>query len=278
MVGKAAGEARQIEVDPERIGRWLNGFADRHGEIRTRLKVLTPAARSLPAVAWPSAQSAVTLSAADGATCVLEPFLAGVTSPVPGASGEGGAVGASDDMEVGPTEVALLAGWVTPPTNVALILVRRGGYAVGAGQGLELVGHKVGTRYVQSRTAAGGWSQHRFARRRDNQADALVVSVVEHARRVVLASPADALVVGGDKALVREVLADPRLAKLVSLPRRELFDLPDPRLAVLKQALRRGRAVRITLTEPRSTEPRSTEPRSTEPRSTEPRSTEPRST
>jgi hypothetical protein len=108
---------------------------------------------------------------------------------------------------------------------------------------------------VQSRTAAGGWSQHRFARRRDNQADALVLSVVEHARRVVLSSPAEALVVGGDKALVRDVLSDPRLAKLASLPRRELFDLPDPRLVVLKQALRRGRAVRITLTEPEPTAP-----------------------
>jgi len=134
---------------------------------------------------------------------------------------------------------------------IALILVRRGGYAVGLGQGAELISHKVGTRYVQSRTAAGGWSQHRFARRRDNQADALVVSVIEHARRVVLATPTGALVVGGDKSLVRDVLADPRLASTVArLPRRELFDLPDPRLVVLRQALRRGRAVRILLSEP----------------------------
>lgn len=204
MVAQAASGARHIEVDPERVVKWVNGFAERHGRISGRLKVLT---------------------AADGATAVLEPFAA---------SGS-------------PRE---LIDWVAPPLRIALILVRRGGYAVGLGLGPELVAHKVGTRYVQSRTAAGGWSQHRFARRRDNQADALVVSVVEHARRVVLASPADALVVGGDKALVRDVLSDPRLAKLVALPRRELYDLPDPRLVVLKQALRRGRAVRITLTEP----------------------------
>jgi peptide subunit release factor 1 (eRF1) len=140
-----------------------------------------------------------------------------------------------------------------PPEAIALVLVRRGGYAVGLGQGAELISHKVGTRYVQSRTAAGGWSQHRFARRRDNQADALVVSVIEHARRVVLAAPSGALVVGGDRSLVRDVLADPRLARLVKLPRRELFDLPDPTLVVLKQALRRGRAVRITLCEPEGT-------------------------
>ena len=175
----------------------------------------------------------MSLSAADGAVAVLESFA---PKPVAGPGGLDGLDG--------------LAAWATPPEAIALILVRRGGYAVGLGRGPELVSHKVGTRYVQSRTAAGGWSQHRFARRRDNQADALVVSVIEHARRIVLASPTGALVVGGDKALVRDVLADPRLARLVSLPRRELFDLPDPRLVVLRQALRRGRAVRVQLSEP----------------------------
>lgn len=44
--------------------------------------------------------------------------------------------------------------------------------------------------------------------------------------------------------------ATPRLAHLAALPRRELYDLPDPRLAVLRDALRRGRAVWIDLDEP----------------------------
>jgi Actinobacteria/chloroflexi VLRF1 release factor len=204
---------RRIEVDPERIVLWVNGFAGRHG-----------------ALAWSSTETSVALSAADGAAAVLEPF-------VPGAPKRPGAV---DE----------LVGWAAPPNRLALILVRRGGYAVGLGREADLIAHKVGTRYVQSRTAAGGWSQHRFARRRDNQADALVGSVIEHTRRIVLASPTDALVVGGDKALVRDVLVDARLARIAGLPRRELFDLPDPKLVVLRQALRRGRAVRITLTEP----------------------------
>jgi Actinobacteria/chloroflexi VLRF1 release factor len=208
-----AAPARRIEVDPERIVAWVNGFADRHG-------VLT----------WSSAQGSVALSAADGATVVLEPFVAAGLR--------------------GPSGLEGLVGWAMPPRRLALILVRRGGYAVGMGRASELVAHKVGTRYVQSRTAAGGWSQQRFARRRQNQADALVGSVIEHTRRVVLASPTDALVVGGDKALVRAVLADPRLARLVGLPRRELFDLPDPKLVVLTQALLRARAVRIVLADP----------------------------
>ncbi len=146
---------------------------------------------------------------------------------------------------------------------LGLVLVRRGGYAVGLALGGVLGATKVGTRYVQSRTAAGGWSQHRFARRRGNQADALALAVAEHAVRVLLGgdeSPrtgADGiphgLVVGGDKALVAQVLAQPSLRALSGLPRRELYDLPDPRRAVLDAALRRGLAVRVTLTHPETT-------------------------
>ena len=67
---------------------------------------------------------------------------------------------------------------------------------------------------------------------------------------MVLPSAPEQLVVGGDRTLVEKVLADPRLAGLARLPVRELYDLPDPRLSVLRQALRRGRAVRIRLVEP----------------------------
>ena len=52
-------------------------------------------------------------------------------------------------------------------------------------RGGRLTAHKVGTRYVQSRTAAGGWSQQRFARRRANQADGLVGAAAEHAVRLL---------------------------------------------------------------------------------------------
>ncbi|WP_392542032.1 acVLRF1 family peptidyl-tRNA hydrolase [Oryzobacter telluris] len=132
---------------------------------------------------------------------------------------------------------------------VALLLVRRGGYAVGVGNGARLVTHKVGTRYVQSRTAAGGWSQQRFARRRANQADELVGAVTEHAVRLLVGSQARGLVVGGDRTLVTAVLEDARLAGLRDLPRREVLDLPDPRLDVLTRALERGRAVHVTIEE-----------------------------
>jgi hypothetical protein len=143
---------------------------------------------------------------------------------------------------------------------VGVVLVRRGGYAVGLARDGRFLTSKVGTRHVQSRTAAGGWSQQRFARRRGNQADALADAVVGHALRLLLggnASPGPAaadrpngLVIGGDRALVGQVLADSRLRALADLPRRELYDLPDPKRGVLDRALERGRAVRIHLTEP----------------------------
>ena len=95
---------------------------------------------------------------------------------------------------------------------LAVLLLRRGGYAVALAAEDGLLAHKVGSRHVQSRTAAGGWSQQRFARRRGNQADALVGAVQDHFVRILDGQPAPmALLVGGDKALAAEVLADPRL-------------------------------------------------------------------
>lgn len=147
---------------------------------------------------------------------------------------------------------------------LGVILVRRGGYAVGRVRAGRLVLHKVGTRYVQSRTSAGGWSQQRYARRRDNQADELVGAVADHAARILvdLAAPIDetgelpaggalppgpGLIVGGDRELVASVLSDRRLVALRELPRRGLYDLPDPNRAVLETAIKRGTSVRVYL-------------------------------
>lgn len=210
MSSPSSSDARRIEVDPARIARWVAGFGQRHGD-----------------PTWTVGAGSLTLDAPDGAQAVLEPW------PAPGP----GRVGDPD----------ALTAWAEPPQPLALVLVRRGGYAVGLAEGERLVAHKAGTRYVQSRTAAGGWSQQRYARRRGNQADALAAAVADHVVRLVLPGAPAALVVGGDRSLVRDVLADPRLATLGALPGRELWDLPDPRHAVLEQALRRGRAVRVAL-------------------------------
>jgi hypothetical protein len=135
------------------------------------------------------------------------------------------------------------------PSPFAVLLIRRGGYAVAVADAGRLLVHKVGSRHVQSRTAAGGWSQQRFARRRGNQADALVAAVTEHLVRIreEAGGSVRGAALGGDRALSAQVLDDPRLADLHGLPTREYPGIPDPRRSVLEDVVRRacGYEIRI---------------------------------
>lgn len=204
----------------------MSGFAARHG---------------LPEPT--TAGEAVVLSAPDGAIATLRAWRPAAQAGLPAST-------SSDAIEPGVLGESLAA-WAAPPPRLALLLVRRGGYAVGLADGDQLVAHHCGTRYVQGRTRKGGWSQQRYARRRGHQADALVVKVADQAARVLLAGvPAEGLVLGGDRRLAAAVLDDPRLSRLAALPRRGCYDLPDPRLTVLEQAVRRGRALRVEVSQP----------------------------
>ncbi|MET8529608.1 acVLRF1 family peptidyl-tRNA hydrolase [Micromonospora sp. NPDC005172] len=209
----AAGGGRWVEVDPARVARWVEGFADRHGPHTTTVQGY-----------------GLLLTAADGAT-------AEVYAP-PGAP-------ARDDV------VGFVASAVAP-RRIGLLLARKGAVAIGVAQGADLVVSKVDTRYVQGRTAAGGWSQHRFARRRDNQAKAALGDAADLAVRLLLPEVAKlaALVCGGDRRAVDTVLADRRLAPLVPLRAERLLDVPEPRHAVLVAAVGAARAVRIRLRDP----------------------------
>ncbi len=205
---------RLIEIDASRLTRWVAGFGERHGAVLVSREA-----------------DGVHLVAADGAVAVLEPPF-GSVDPAAG-----------DPVH----DVGRLA---ATSRRAALLLVRRGGYAVGLSEGAELTAHKVGTRYVQGRTAAGGWSQQRFARRRAGQAAGLVGAAVEVANGMWSGNRPQVLVVGGDRRLVEEALSDPRLASVAALPRSPLLDVRDPRLDVLTDAVRRSLCVRVRLTEP----------------------------
>lgn len=178
-----------MAVAPGRLARWLDGFAERHGETSYD-------------------GTSATFTAADGAVAAVE-------VPFPPLAGD-------------------LLEHVLRPRVVGVLLVRRGGHAAGVFEDRRLVSSKVGSRHVQGRTAAGGWSQQRFARRRDNQADAAVQAAADVAARVLLERPLDGLVVGGDRSSVDAVLADRRLLPLRPLVTGRLLDVPDPRLAVLQ--------------------------------------------
>lgn len=227
-------EVRRVEVPPDRLPGWVERFAASHGDVAWSVASADPEARPDR-----SARPAVWFGqATDGSWARLE----GWADADPAATGP---------LSRGESE----PWWRSPPGPLLLLLVRRGGYAVSvATPGGELVAHKVGTRRVQGRTAAGGWSQQRFARRRANQADELVGAAVGHAARILgegqsaLGTPVGALVVGGDPKLVDQALTDLAtgpLSRLHGIPRRELRDLPDPRRAVLDDAVRRAVAVRV---------------------------------
>jgi hypothetical protein len=212
----AAGGGRVLGVPPERLTRWLDGVASRHGPF-TDVRV--------------DDGGVVHVSCADTTTLSLAaPF--GWTPGTPPLAAFGAAA-----------EVARRA---------AVLLVRRGRWAVGVFAGADLVVSKVDSRQVQGRTAAGGWSQQRFARRRGNQTDAVLTATADTAARVLLphAATLDALATGGDRGLVADVLGDPRLRALAELPRLGPLDVGEPTKAVLLQTPGQFRAVRVHIVEP----------------------------
>jgi hypothetical protein len=203
---------RLVRVSPERLRRWIEGFAERHGAFEARLS-----------------SDEVTLAAADGARALIAvPFLPWTPAGEP---------------------VDALVAHVTRERRVGALLVRKGGYAVGYFAGVRLLASKVDSTYVQGRTKAGGWSQQRYARRRDNQSAKAYAETADVAARLLAphAADLDAVVGGGDKAAVTAVLADPRLAALRSLLQPRVHAVPDPRLRVLEAFPEQFRAVDITL-------------------------------
>jgi peptide subunit release factor 1 (eRF1) len=136
--------------------------------------------------------------------------------------------------------------------RVGVLLVRLGGYAAGVFEGRDLLSSKVGSRQVHGRSAAGGQSQQRFARRREGQARIALGAAADNAVRILVPEAAvlDAVVLGGDRSAVDEVLTDRRLEPLLPLVTGRLLDVPDPRLKVLQTTPDLFRAVRISLVEP----------------------------
>jgi hypothetical protein len=207
---------RVVEVSPARLTGWVERYAATHAAI-TALAV----------------DGGVRLETATGASAELMPL----TAYQPDTDLD------DDALLTG------LAGHAATSLTVGLVLVRRGGYAMGVAVDGRLLASKVGTRYVQSRTAAGGWSQQRFARRRDGQARDLLAAAAEAWRGLDQAARqgVSVLVTGGDRAMCERLLADPRLP---SLPASRHLGLPDPRQAVLVEAAERVRALVVTIREP----------------------------
>lgn len=203
---------RTVLVPTSRLERWVLNFTERHGQ-----------------TAFAVVDGALAGSGHDGATFAAHlPF---------------------GRAYAGMADAAQFAEEARAPLDWGVLLVRKGGFAVARLRGDQVLVSKVGQRHVQGRTKAGGQSQQRFARRRANQARQAFEAAADHAHRLltVESGPVTALVCGGDRSAVAEVLADPRLAHLADLRTDPWLAVPDPRRAVLDSAVRDGSSCAVTV-------------------------------
>jgi len=229
MKHPAAGGGHWVEVSPERLVSWIATFAHRHG--------------GAGLVSLDQAGASVTFTAADQATAECHPPFPPLKplpeGPDPAAAAEQIAAHALADRTVG------------------VLLVRLGGYAVGVFTGAppRLASSRTGRRPVHGRSAAGGWSQQRFARRRENQAAIALRAAADAATGVFGpygADGLDAVVLGGDKRAITGLRGDARLVPYLDRATDRFLTVPDPRPAVLRDIPSAYLAIRIRLTEAES--------------------------
>lgn len=199
-VEKSLHPSRSTFVPPERLEGWVVRFGEAHGGLEVNAH-----------------DDGVALTCADGAS-------AGLLPPWP-ADGRPG---------IGASSLERLAHRSQQSRSVGVLLIRRGGYAVGVAQNGTLLAHKCGKRNVSGRTATGG----------------LMSTAAGYAATVFAAYRLDYVVLGGDKTLAQQVVAEPELAAYLRIPRLPLLDVPDPRLRVLEQAARDVRSVRVKVWDP----------------------------
>lgn len=190
---------RRLLLEPDRLDGWISRFEKRHGTARAT--VLAGQLR---------------LDAEDGSWAELAaPYGRHLALP----------------------SAESLTSSLSAPDQWGMILARKGGFGIARIEGARLVESKVGKRHVQGRSAAGGTSQQRFARRRANQAQAAYDAAADYAVRII--GDREMLVVtGGDRVALDEVLSHPRLQRLQVVGER--LDVPDPRQSVLLDAIIRA--------------------------------------
>lgn len=123
---------------------------------------------------------------------------------------------------------------------IALVLVRLGAYSVGICQDTELVDSKTGIGLVHARHKKGGSSQARFARHREKQIEQFLTRVCGHVREHIEphARSLDYLVYGGARTTILLLRKRcPFLSRFDDRILRTLLDIPEPRQAVLENAI-----------------------------------------
>jgi hypothetical protein len=213
-----AGGGRAIEVPPERVAGWFDRFAQRHGGITGSLATSTR----------------VEVTATDGATATVTVPFGPLVPP--------------DDQRLA---VPVLTLHLLRPRRIGLLLVRLGGHSVGIAHDGIIEVSRTDRRLLQGRTAAGGWSQQRFARRREAQGRAALEAAAINTFELLIPqlSTLDGVVLGGDTRALETLRADPRLADLFARAEPRVLDVPEPRRTTLDEAAQRARSVEIVITD-----------------------------
>ena len=230
MKNPAAGGGHWVDVAPGRLAGWIEGFAARHGGI-----VSVRGARSAR-----GGTALVTFVAADGSLAECHPPFPPLSSVSP-------------VSPVSTADAEAIAAHALRARIVGVLLVRLGGYAVGVFSGSPPVlrASKTGSRPVHGRSAAGGWSQHRFARRREKQVSEALGAAADAAVKILSeAAPLDAVVLGGDRRAIDALRDDTRLAPYLARAEERFLTVPDPKLSVLRDTPRIWSAIRIRVVEP----------------------------
>ncbi|ALV45540.1 hypothetical protein MB46_08580 [Arthrobacter alpinus] len=195
--------ARRIAFVPaDRLTGWVDRFSAAHGGLS----------------ATEDTDDGVLLAMRDGATALLTPPW-----PADGRPGRGTGL------------IERLAALAAQERQLGLMLVRRGGFAVGVAVGGKLVAHKVGSASARSR---GG------------DAGAVVAErAAQEAARIFGTANFEYLATGGDKLLVESTLAAPALRRYAGLPRLAPLAVADPKMDVLTRAAADFCSIRITITD-----------------------------
>lgn len=215
---EVSGGGIAVEVEPERLAGWFERFSARNGGV----------------VSTAVSPARVVVTAGDGTTASVEvPF-----PPLAATRGD------SEDLAV-----AELVAHVAAPRRIGLLLVRLGAHSVGVAEGPAVVVSRTDRHLVHGRSAAGGWSQQRFSRRRDEQARQALRAAADDTADVLAGrtSELDGVVLGGDRGGLDELRDDPRLGAVFALASPRVLDVGEPRKAVLDVAARRARAVEIVI-------------------------------
>lgn len=215
------GGGRAVEVEPRRVPGWFERFASSHGGVEET--ELHP--------------RHVRVVAADGA--VVEVDVPFGELPPPRGRQQGLAV-------------TSLVEHLQTPRRIGLVLVRLGAHSVGIARDGEVERSNTDRHLVHGRNKAGGWSQQRFARRREGQSQRSLAAAADAVAKTLLpeAAELDAVVLGGDKKALRALHEDTRLTDFLTRAEPRVLDVPEPRRTVLDDAAQRAIAVEIAIYDP----------------------------